>query len=89
MSQIGNRSRSPTNNINAHLEKVVGAEVDLLLQNQSYGTTEQPQSRAKQVLFQATKRDAELSSDGRRTVNNIMNETQSAPMIDKDSVGDP
>ena len=77
----GGNSRSPTNNIGAHIEQIMGKEVDLASSEYGYRnnkqrndskTTDQA-ARAKRVIFDAIQRDNEISSDGRRSIHNIMN----------------
>jgi len=72
LSNAFKRSRSPTNNIDAHIEAMVGKEVDL---SRSQKTLIGTRINPKSVLLEAAKRDSEFSSDGRRTVNNIINTT--------------
>ena len=58
---------------------MTAGEVDMGKADSNYfGTagTAQPISRAKRAILEATKRDGEVESDGRRTVHNILNHTR-------------
>lgn len=67
-------SRSPTNNMSTHLEQIIGTEVNISSCDNLKATDQK--ASAHRIILDATKRDGELSSDGRRTVANIMNLTE-------------
>ena len=74
-STRNDNSRSPPRNTSTAVEHMVTAgEVDM---SEEYGgpSTTEPVSRARLAIIEATRRDGELSSDGRRTVKNIINQT--------------
>ena len=77
-TNFGDRSKSPTNNLDAHKDSIITKEVDLSYYPGSQGTEIEARINPKHILLEAAKRDSELSSDGRRTVNNIINQTSSA-----------
>ena len=77
-TNFGDRSRSPTNNLDIHKESIITKEVDLSNHLGSHATEIEAKTNPKHILLEAAKRDSELSSDGRRTVNNIINKTSSS-----------
>ena len=60
--------------MSTHLEQIIGTEVNISSCD-NLKVTDQKAS-AHRIILDATKRDGELSSDGRRTVANIMNLTE-------------
>lgn len=56
---------------------VNASEVEMKMEYGTARTSAQPVSRAKMAILEASKRDGEFSSDGRRTVHNIINQTKS------------
>ena len=65
---------------------IIGKEVDLSSGQQNRSQVTDIASHSKNVLLDATKRDGDVSSAGRRTVHNIMNQTQSTKSPDHRSI---